>query len=109
MIIWAIFLTKAEQSGTSAEQKTTWTYTLSGQQASVTDASGKVTTDTYDMLGRLTKEVAPGSMTTWYTYNAAGEQIQIDASDGTTTTNTFDDLGRVTEAKKGHSMVCPLP
>jgi YD repeat-containing protein len=56
-----------------------FTYTLNGQRATMTDASG-LTTYTYDSLDRLATKVTPAQGTLSYTYYPAGNVETIASS-----------------------------
>ncbi|MEU6412836.1 DNRLRE domain-containing protein [Microbispora sp. NPDC046933] len=75
-------------------------YDGAGQQVSVTDERGQVTTATYDGLGRRVRSTDPkvgaadpGQWT--YTYDLAGELLSTTDPTGARTESTYDDLGRV--------------
>jgi RHS repeat-associated protein len=70
----------------------TYTYTLTGEQTTVTDARG--TTDyTYDDRDRLISSIQPDGTTISYVYDAAGDRTALTTRAGTTS-YTFDALGR---------------
>ena len=77
------------------EPTVSFTYTLTGQRHTMTDASG-TTTYSYDSLDRLTSKVTPEG-TLSYTYDAAGNVASIVSSNtmGINVSYTYDDLGRL--------------
>jgi RHS repeat-associated protein len=79
---------------------TTSAYDLGGRQISATDASGNVTTTTYDLLGRVTEVTLQGSggvpsSCTTTTYNSQGWVLSTVDPNGVTTNYTYDNDGRV--------------
>ncbi len=75
--------------GTSVE----FTYTPTGQRATVTDARG-LTQYNYDERDRLIARIDPDGQTIAYTYDAAGNRTRVITSAGTTS-YTFDVLNRM--------------
>ena len=76
----------------------TFTYTLTGQRAMMSDASGS-TTYTYDVRDRLLSKATPiGTLT--YTYNAVGGLTSIRSSNagGTSVSYAYDALNRLVSA-----------
>jgi YD repeat-containing protein len=73
-----------------------FTYTGTGQRATMTDASGP-TQYFYDSLDRLTSKVTPAQGTLSYTYDAAGNVASIKSSNanGVWASYTYDDMGRL--------------
>lgn len=73
----------------------TFTYTVTGQRATMNDASG-TTTYTYDNRNRLTSKATPqGTLT--YTYNAVGNVLTVRSSNanGTSVDYGYDELNRL--------------
>ena len=68
------------------------TYTLTGKQATVTDARG-TTSYTYDGRDRMLSAAQPDGTSISYTYDAAGD-LTSETTPAGTTTYTFDALGR---------------
>ena len=86
-----------------SEPNVTFTYTPSGQRATMTDASG-LTTYNYDVQDRLTsKETPQGTLT--YTYDAAGNVLTLRSSnaDGASADYSYDALGRLATVKDNRS------
>lgn len=79
----------------------TWTYSYdtAGRPRSVTDPTGRVTTNTYNAAGELVNRSSAGGGATTvgfsYTYDGAGRAIAIAAPDGTYS-RTYDTAGRLT-------------
>ena len=71
----------------------TYTYTLSGQLASVTDSRG-ATDYTYDARDRLLSTTEPDGTEISYVYDADGDRTALTTPAGTTT-YAFDQLGQV--------------
>src|SRR4030095_13016947 len=78
-----------------------FTYTPSGQRATMVDASG-VTTYSYDARDRLESKATPQG-TLSYTYNAAGNVTSISSSNanGTAVAYRYDELNRLAEVEEG--------
>ena len=77
------------------EPKISFTYTPTGERATMTDASG-TTTYTYDNLHRLTQKSTPqGALN--YTYDAAGNLLSTVSSNtnGVSVNYTYDALNRI--------------
>ena len=92
--------------GTSLQQNyVTYTYTLNGQQATVTDANGTMAQFAYDALDRKTRwsfssKTTAGLASTAdyedYGYDADGNRTSMRKRDGRVFTFTYDALNRVT-------------
>jgi RHS repeat-associated protein len=92
--------------GTPLQQDyATYTYTLNGKQASVTDANGNRTGYTYDGFDRLKRwsfpsKTTPGQTSTTdyedYGYDANGNRTSLRKRDGSVLTYAYDSLNRVT-------------
>ncbi len=78
-----------------AEPTVAFTYTLTGQRAAMTDASG-TTTYAYDALDRLIAKATPFG-TLRYTYDAASNLLTLQSSNvnGTAVSYAYDDLNRL--------------
>lgn len=85
------------------EPTVSFTYTLTGKRASMTDASG-TTTYNYDPLDRLKQKVTPEG-TLNYTYDGAGNLQSMTSGDGNVsvsyTWNSLNQLGSVTDSHLG--------
>ena len=85
------------------------TYTLNGQEQTVADGKGNLTTYEYDSLDRLQKVRYPnasggGSSTSdyeAYAYDAAGNRTSWRRRSGETVTFTYDALGRAQNGLRG--------
>ena len=90
-------------SGPQTSPATTYVYDAASQLASTTDPLGRVTTNEYDNLGRLTKTTEPDpdgsgpAIAAWtvFTYDAVGNVVSKSDRLGNTTSNTYDNLYRV--------------
>jgi RHS repeat-associated protein len=92
--------------GTSLQQNyATYTYTLNGKPASVTDANGNRAEMRYDGHDRQNRWVFPSKTTDGavnesdyesYTYDDAGNRLSLRKRDTTTLTYQYDGLNRVT-------------
>ncbi len=80
---------------------TTYTYTPSGEIASVTDPSGNTFTTTYDLRGRKTKTTDPDKGTTTFTYDDLGRPTSTNDARGKTVFTDYDGLGRKTATHEG--------
>ena len=79
-----------------AEYTTTYTYDNAGRVGSVTDGSGRVTSMSYDVLGRVVTTTRPdGSVTQSYDPNGNVTSMVTDAG---TSGATFDSLNRMITA-----------
>jgi RHS repeat-associated protein len=89
-------LNRLLSSTTPGETTVSFTYTNTGQRATMTDASG-LTQYFYDSLDRLTSKVTPAQGTLSYTYDAAGNVASIKSSNanGVWVSYTYDDMGRL--------------
>jgi RHS repeat-associated protein len=83
----------------------TYTYTLNGKRASVTDANGNRAEMRYDGHDRQNRWVFPSKTSAGsvnesdfesYTYDAAGNRLTLRKRDGMTLTYVYDGLNRVT-------------
>jgi RHS repeat-associated protein len=91
--------------GTSLQQDyVTYTYTLNGKRASVTDANGNRAEMRYDGHDRQNRWVFPSKTTAGsvnesdyesYTYDDAGNRLSLRKRDGVTLAYAYDDLNRV--------------
>ena len=89
------------RTATGAFDSTTYTYTPSGDLASITDPAGQVWRRSYDLHGRQTVDENPDTGTSTFTYDEAGQLATRKDAKGTTLTYTYDDDGRVTEESQG--------
>ncbi len=78
------------------QQTTATTYDDDGNALTVTDALGRVTTDSYNDLDQLASTKDPDACTTGYTYDSDGNVLTETDPDGNTTTYTYNDAGQVT-------------
>ena len=91
--------TAGNRTGTSysggATPNESYTYTATGQQATMTDGTG-TTTNTYDSLGRLTASTNGAGQATGYSYDLAGHLTALAYPNGQTVTRAYDTAGRLT-------------
>ncbi|WP_169988775.1 RHS repeat domain-containing protein [Microbispora sp. H10836] len=78
-----------------------YTYTPTGEPASVTDPSGNTWTNTYDLRGRKIKTVDPDKGPTSYTYDDLDRETSVTDARGKKTVTTYDGLGRKTDTREG--------
>jgi len=74
---------------------TTYTYTSSGQLATITDARNNATALTYDTSGRMTKITDANSKETDFTYNARAKVTSVTNALNETTEFEYDDKDRL--------------
>ncbi|MEI7731823.1 MAG: LamG-like jellyroll fold domain-containing protein [Verrucomicrobiota bacterium] len=67
-----------------------------GLIASLTYPDGKILTNRFDAIGRLTNQVFNGLFTNTYAFDKADRLIQRSYPNGVAQTNTFDEAGRIT-------------
>jgi len=79
-------------SGTAS---TSYTYHPNGEQASVTDSNGNVTTYAFDDFGRLQTQNSPVTGNASFTYDAAGNLLTATDANGAVTTRTWDANSRL--------------
>lgn len=86
---------------TPGEAPVSFTYTLTGKRATMTDASG-TTTYLYDSLDRLSSKATPEG-TLSYTYDGAGNLTSMTSSNanGTSVSYTYDNLNRLSTVVDG--------
>jgi RHS repeat-associated protein len=73
------------------------TYTWSGGLLQTkTDPDGHVTSYVYDGNNDLIAVIAPSGLRTTYGYDAAGRRTSVEQPDGSVTTTSYDAMGRVT-------------
>ncbi|MFG3697675.1 polymorphic toxin-type HINT domain-containing protein [Micromonospora sp. NPDC047620] len=89
----------ADPSG--AYDKTEYTYTPSGQLATVKDPAGNVWKHEYDQLGRKVKSVDPDAGTSTITYDNLDRVTSTTNGVGQTISTTYDAIGRTTATYKG--------
>jgi len=75
--------------------QTEYTYDAAGNLKTIKDARGKVTTFTYDLLGRQLNVTDPLTHITTYGYDAASNRIRLTDANGATTNYTHDLLNRL--------------
>ncbi|MFJ9786164.1 RHS repeat-associated core domain-containing protein [Amycolatopsis sp. NPDC101161] len=86
----------------SPADTTTYTYTRSGQQASITDTTGKnVWTFAYDLNDRKISSSDPDTGTTTFTYDDAGKLTSTTDARHRQISYTYDNLGRKTAEYDG--------
>ena len=90
-------LTRTSSAANAAASSVAFTYTLSGQRATMTDASG-VTTYGYDSRDRLTTKATPQG-TLGYSYDAVSNVTSIASSNanGTSVAYGHDELNRLSQ------------
>ncbi|MEU5992345.1 RHS repeat-associated core domain-containing protein [Spirillospora sp. NPDC047418] len=80
---------------------THYTYTPSGEIASVTDPSGNTFTTTYDLRNRKVQTTDPDKGTTTYTYDDLDRVVSASDARGKKVFTTYDGLGRKTATREG--------
>ena len=95
------YLTATPTGTASDADVTSYTYTPSGQAATVSDDSGNKWTYTYNLLGERTSQTDPDAGTTTYTYDPDGNVLSTTDARGKTITYTYDALGRKTAEYSG--------
>ncbi|MEU5946736.1 RHS repeat-associated core domain-containing protein [Micromonospora sp. NPDC047465] len=86
---------------------TRYTYTNTGQLATVTDPDGRQWRYEYDLLGRRTATHDPDTGTSRATFDPAGQLTTATNAEGETLAFSYDKLGRRTEERAG-SQTGPL-
>ncbi|WP_163568916.1 RHS repeat protein [Fodinicola feengrottensis] len=81
---------------TGSYDKTAYTYTPTGQLASVTDPAGNVWSFKYDVRGRKIEDSDPDKGDTKYTYNDLDQMTSSTDANGSTVAYTYDSVGRKT-------------
>ena len=76
--------------------KVTYTYDRLGRVDSTTYPGGRVLTNSFDAISRLTNQVFHGQFTNTYAYDLAGRLIRRGYPNGIVQTNVFDEAGRLT-------------
>ena len=92
-------LTGESSSGGANNNATTYTWdgsaaATAGRLVGVTDAAGQTTAYGYTVRGQLAT-VSNATGTTAYTYGNAGEELTITNANSTTVTKTYDDAGQL--------------
>lgn len=83
-------------SATTKEKYTRyWTYDIYGRVLTSTDAADRVTTNTYDSLGRRTSTTAPDGGVTSFTYDAEGRLLSTTDPAGRQAINDYDAAGNL--------------
>ena len=78
----------------------TYTYNLGGKLASIADWVGGKTSFTYDPAGRIASIAYPSGLTTAFTYNADGQSTKIVYGSLGSITLTRDGIGDITSADR---------
>jgi RHS repeat-associated protein len=78
---------------------TRYTYDQAGQQRTMTDALGRVTTYEYDELGRMVKTIFHDKTFVTQEYDKLGRRVAAVDQNGKRTEYRYDDLGRLTGVK----------
>ncbi|MDP4505320.1 RHS repeat domain-containing protein [Nonomuraea turcica] len=86
---------------TGAYDKTTYTYTPRGRQATVTDPAGNTWTHHYDLRGREIQNDDPDRGTTTFTHDNLDRIISITDARGKKIVNEYDRLGRKVATRDG--------
>ena len=97
---WNNWLTSVKQYNSSTNYyQTTYSYDLSGNLLSVTDAKspGQVTGYQYDNLNRLNKTTFPDTKTETRTYDSVGNLLTRMTANGSTISYSYDGLNRLTK------------
>lgn len=96
-------LTMKSPDGSFGEPPVSFTYTATGQRASMIDASG-TNSYIYDLRDRLTQKATPEG-TISYTYDGAGNLTSMRSSNtgGTSVTYKYDQLNRLSTAIDNHA------
>jgi RHS repeat-associated protein len=80
--------------------KTTYSYTPTGQLKTITDPAGNAWRYDYDPQGRKIKEMDPDKGITTYTYDAADQMTSSTDARGTKLSYQYDNVGRKTAVQK---------
>ncbi|MFJ8959158.1 RHS repeat-associated core domain-containing protein [Lentzea sp. NPDC102401] len=88
-----------------ANDTTRYTYTPSGELATVIDPAGSTWRWTYDLRGRKVKEESPDRGTTQMSYDDEGRLTSATDARGVTLTYENDDLGRRTKTKQSGTVL----
>lgn len=100
---------------TASWSTTDYVYDPAGDQTSITDPMGNVSTFTYDGLGEqitATQPAATGdttNRTTGFTYNALGEPLTVTDPLGRETLNAYDPAGRQTSTQPYYHAAAVTP
>jgi RHS repeat-associated protein len=81
---------------------TAYTYDLSSNTLTRTDANANTTSYIYDALNRLTKQTYPGAASVSFTYDGNGNKASMVDTVGTTTF-AYDSLDRLTQTRDDYS------
>jgi RHS repeat-associated protein len=90
------YTTPAPTGHASDAAVTSYTYTPSGQTATIQDTAGNTWRYTYNLLGQQTATSDPGTGTSTAAYSNGGKLLSATNADGTTLSYTYDALGRKT-------------
>uniref|UniRef100_UPI0021A6F5E8 hypothetical protein n=1 Tax=Sedimenticola hydrogenitrophicus TaxID=2967975 RepID=UPI0021A6F5E8 len=72
-------------------------YDAYGNQVSITDGEGRVTSQVYGAFGRVIEEIDPGGRQTFYEYDDQGRLVREYAATGQDIRRSYDDAGRLLE------------
>jgi RHS repeat-associated protein len=98
---WSYADSAAPTGNSSDARVTAYTYTPSGQLATVTDNARNKWVNTYNLLGEKTAQTDPGTGTTSYGYDPDGNITSTTDARGQTLTYTYDKLNRKTAEYAG--------
>ncbi|MEV1286102.1 polymorphic toxin-type HINT domain-containing protein [Micromonospora sp. NPDC049679] len=84
-----------------ASDKTQYTYTRSGQIATVTDPAGNKWNHEYDQLGRKIKSIDPDTGTATYRYDNLDRIVSTTNGVNETISTKYDEIGRKSAVYKG--------
>ena len=93
---WTYVGAAAPTDSTTDAAVATYTFTPAGSISTMQDAAGNTWRYSYDLHGRQTKLVDPGSGTSTRTYSPGGELLATTDARGTQLSYTYDALGRKT-------------
>jgi RHS repeat-associated protein len=97
---WSYLTTAPDQKAADADV-TSYTYTPSGQTATIADNSGNKSTYTYNLLGQKISQTDPDAGASTYTYDANGNLQSSTDARSQTLTYTYDALNRKTAEHNG--------
>jgi RHS repeat-associated protein len=95
------YLTATPDGKAADADVTSFSYTPSGQTATISDNSGDKWTYTYNVLGQKISQADPDAGTTTYGYDANGNMTSTTDARGQTITYTYDPLNRKTAEYNG--------
>ncbi|WP_231384252.1 RHS repeat-associated core domain-containing protein [Cellulomonas sp. URHD0024] len=88
-------ISETKAAGTPLEQTTVFTYDITNQVASRTDALGRITRFTYDADGNRTSVTDSLARVSTSTYDEFGNPLTVSNAAGETTTFNYDDRGNL--------------